>query len=108
MLALQNMEKDTSITDLIEKLSKLIDLNAINIVDHRDADLCAIGLTKEDRTIYISTYSYLNSTIPQYDFDLEKSTGPLAHQFSVVKEGRAVSRDELIKEIGNFFQIHVS
>lgn len=108
MLALQNMEKDTSITDLIEKLSKLIDLNAINIVDHWDADLCAIGLTKGDLTIYISTYSYLNSTIPQYDFDLEKSTGPPAHQFSVVKEGRVVSRDELIKEIGNFFQIHVS
>ncbi|PZR29818.1 MAG: hypothetical protein DI535_01570 [Citrobacter freundii] len=102
------MEKDNSITDLIEKLRPLIDLNNLEIVDHWEADLCAIGLTKQDQTIYISTHNYQGSEVPKYDFDLEKSTGPLAHQFKVIKEGRAVSEDELLTEISNFFQRHVA
>ena len=65
------MKKDETIIQLIKKLDVIIKYNSIEIVDYWDADLCAIGLKKENRLVYISTYNYLNNKTIKYDIDLE-------------------------------------
>ncbi|MCG2613441.1 hypothetical protein LZZ85_04080 [Terrimonas sp. NA20] len=99
------MEKDTTILKLIEQLRSLIDFNLMTIIDYWEGDLCAIGLTKGDRLVYISTIAHLDSSVPKYDFDLEISTGSRPDQFIVSKKGRGVLLVELVQEIKLFLAI---
>jgi hypothetical protein len=100
-----DMEKHDTIIQLIKQLHAVVDLEQAKIIDHWEADLCAIGLSKDLRSVYISTYSYCDLPVISYDFDLEVSTGDLLHEFAVVKEGRNVPETELINEIKTFLSV---
>ncbi|WP_313982616.1 hypothetical protein [Xanthocytophaga flavus] len=96
------MQKDKSILELMKKLDPQLKANSLKIVDYWEADLCAIGLKKENRLIYISTYNYLNNDNMRYDFDLELLINTNTPKSQIIKEGRAVSETELITEICSF------
>lgn len=96
------MEKDITILDFIERLRLRINFNAIKIVDFWESDLCSIGIMKENKLIYISTFNYVNDEKLMYDFDLEILDKDDNENINVVKEGRNIGEEELIHEIKIF------
>ena len=53
-------DKHTSIQEIVEKLRNELGATAFDIVDHWEADLCAVGLARPDNhavLVYISTCS---------------------------------------------------
>lgn len=96
------MEKDITILDFIERLRLKINFNAIKIVDFWESDLCSIGIMKENKLIYISTFNYVNDKKLMYDFDLEILDKDDNEKINVVKEGRNIGEEELIHEIKVF------
>ncbi|WP_158960983.1 hypothetical protein [Myroides fluvii] len=96
------MEKDITILDFIERLRLKINFNAIKIVDFWESDLCSIGIMKENKLIYISTFNYVNDKKLMYDFDLEILDKNDNEKINVVKEGRNIGEEELIHEIKIF------
>ncbi|QNR25597.1 hypothetical protein [Croceimicrobium hydrocarbonivorans] len=99
------MEKDKTILDLLERLKSSLDLTALKVVDHWPSDLCAIGLQKENRLIYISTFNFANREKPGYDYDLELINRLDETNIYILKKGREASEDELINEIKAFFEL---
>ncbi|MEM6684379.1 MAG: hypothetical protein AAF617_01185 [Bacteroidota bacterium] len=99
------MKKDTTITDFLHQIEPLMHTHNLQIVDHWKADLCAIGIQKESKLIYISTYNYLTESVVQYDFDLELIDDSDTTNSTIVKEGRKVAAQELIQELKTFFNI---
>ena len=63
------MEKDKSILDFINKLRLITNFTLVEIVDYWDADLCAVGIQKGHRLVYINTFNYIDSQIIKYDYD---------------------------------------
>ena len=92
------MEKDQTIIDLVNKLEKLPNFSLIEFVDNWDADLCAIGIKKGDRLVYISTFNGNG----KYDYDLELIDAENIEKLNVIKEERGVSEEALINEIKGF------
>lgn len=99
------MEKDKTIVDFINKLKPIVNFTSLEIVDYWDADLCAIGIKKGDRLIYISTFNYISDKVRKYDYDLEVINKSTKDKIRVLKEGRGVLEDELIAELKTFLQI---
>lgn len=95
------MEKDMTIIELLERLKSTIDLSLLEFVDYWDADLCAIGLKRGDRLVYISTYPHFNKNETKYDFDLEIDNENV-EKIEVVKVKRSVSEAELVDEMKLF------
>jgi hypothetical protein len=88
------MEKDKSLLDLLDKLRSVFDFNLIEIIDHWEGDLCAIGLKRGNKLVYINTFT-------PYDFDLELLVPHTVDYYNVIKEGRGVSEELLIKRSGD-------
>lgn len=98
------MEKDKTIIRLIERLKLTFNFSTIQIVDYWEADLCAIGLKKKRKLVYISTYNYTEQKTISYDFDFEiVSDKSEQEKPNVVKTGRNVTEPELINQISQFF-----
>jgi hypothetical protein len=98
------INKDKSIINLIERLKLIINFSLVQIVDYWEADLCAIGLKKDDKLIYISTYSYDVNNM-KYDYDLEIINKEREDNINVIKEVRSVSENKLVKDIKSFLEI---
>jgi len=94
------MEKDKTIMALIARLKLSINFALVEIVDYWEPDLCAIGVKRKDKLVYVSTYNYINEKLILYDYDLELVSDN--NQIRVVKESRRVSEDNLIDEIKDF------
>ncbi len=88
----------------MERLSLAIDFSSLEVVDFWEADLCAIGLKKNNRLVYISTYNITKNDRSGYDFDLE-TIEEGSDGFNVVRGGRNVSEIQLINEIKMFLEI---
>lgn len=96
------MEKDVSVVDFITIIKADRQFSAIEIVDYWEADLCAIGLKKNNRLVYISTFNYVNESFVKYDFDFEILNERNSGEMRNVKKGRGITEIELIKEIKGF------
>lgn len=96
------MEKDITIINLIAKLKDKIDFSLLEIVDYWETDLCAIGIKKENKIVYISTYNYATNSPITYDFDLELTS---SGEINLIKQGRNVSYPLLIDEIKLFLEV---
>lgn len=94
------MEKDKSITVLIDKINEDTALNGFEVVDYWEGDLCAIGLKKGNRLVYINTYNSPGTAEMKYDLDLELLQPD--EPYNVVKAIREVSETQLFKEIQQF------
>lgn len=99
------MEKDLTILKLIERLKLIINFTLLEIVDYWDSDLCAIGILKENKLVYISTYNYIENEELMYDFDLEVIDENDKEKFDVIRVGRNVSEAELVSEIKLFLKV---
>ena len=97
------MIKDKTILDLIQKLKSKLDFNLLEIVDYWPSDLCAIGLQKGNKLVYISSFNSLHKDEVKYDYDLELYDKK--DDVVIIKEGREITEKELIKEIKKFLEI---
>jgi len=98
------MEKDKTILDLLKRLRTVINFDQLQIVDYWEADLCAIGITRGEKLIYISTYNYLDKQL-RFDYDLEILDNLDESSFNVIKKARQASEGELVIDIKEFLNI---
>jgi hypothetical protein len=98
------MTKDKSIIELIEKLKLRVNFNQIEIVDYWDADLCAIGLKRQDRLVYLSTWNFADGIYDGYDYDFELYDEQQPDK-NVLKEARNVKEEECIADIAKFLDV---
>jgi hypothetical protein len=99
------MEKDREILKLVERMKLNIDFSLLDIVDYWEADLCAIGLVKDKKVVYISIYNYIEKEELMYDYDLERIDENDKEKYDVVRVGRNVSETELVREIKLFLEV---
>ena len=94
--------KDITIVNFINILRKTFDISQVEVIDLWEADTCAIGIKKEDKLVYISTYNYCQNNIISYDFDFEIIN---ENKLEVIKERRGVTEKELLNEINIFLDL---
>jgi hypothetical protein len=99
------VEKDRSITDLLERLRSSVGFNQLEMVDFWEGDRCAIGFRKENRIVYVSTYNYVDEKTARYDYDLELTGTAGPDDFKVVKEVRGATETILIAELREYLGI---
>ena len=99
------MKKDKTIIDFIRRLKLNTNFVSLEIVDYWEADLCAIGIKKGDKLVYVSTYNYLDEEIKKYDYDLELKAGWNENKIEVVKSERGVYEEVLVARIKEFLQV---
>jgi hypothetical protein len=95
------MKKDKSIIDLISKVKLYSNIDSLNIIDYWEGDLFAIGFTKGNKLVYISTFDNFSETIQKYYYEFEILTNQI-DVYSVVKTGDGVTFPELITEMKSF------
>lgn len=100
------IEKDKTIINLVNRLKTIFDISLVEFVDYWDSDLCAIGLKREDRLIYINTYNYLTETAPMYDYTLEIDNFSETQKLSIIKEVGKAGEAELISELMQFLKLN--
>jgi hypothetical protein len=98
------INKHKTIVTLLDKISLSVNLDLVEIVDYWNADLCAIGIRKENKLVYISNYNYLNKKQIRFDYDFEL-IAEADNRGIVFKEGRNVTDDDLITDLRNFLAI---
>ena len=91
--------KDITIENFLKNLKNTLDTSQVEVIDLWEADICAIGIKKENKMIYISTYNYLENEPIRYDFDFEIIN---ENKLEVIKERRGVTEKELLNEINIF------
>ena len=99
------MEKDKTILEFIDRLKLIVNFTSLEIVDYWEADLCAIGLRKGNKLIYISTFNDVGNSEMKYDFDLEIIDENEKEKLNVVKLGRNVSEKKLVSEVKLFLEV---
>jgi hypothetical protein len=99
------MIKDKTILDLIDKLRSKTHFDRVEIVDYWDGDLCAIGIKRDNRLVYICSYDFREGKVNGYDYDLELLDEKQVDKLNVVKEARNVTEEILIEELKVFLEI---
>ncbi|MCK6576233.1 hypothetical protein L6V77_34720 [Myxococcota bacterium] len=87
-------DKDPSIQRLLRQLDP--QARRWRVVDHWEADLCAIGIagvTDPGRLVYISTYE---ADPDRYHFECEVGRGSAPDDYEVTKTGENVTFAELL------------
>lgn len=109
------INKDPSIREVIVKVfdhfgqnffERYIEDNEEKIVDFWEADLCAIGLKKKDKLIYISSWENSNNPIDNmiYHVEFEIIDQNTLETNQLVKEITGISISDLIPEIDLFLK----
>jgi hypothetical protein len=96
------INKDQSINNLLNKLRSIPILCELEIVDNWEADLCAIGLKRNDKMVYVSTFNYVDQIPILYDYDLELLNSKQGFVYNVIKESRGITEKGLLEEINSF------
>lgn len=99
------MIKDFSITSILEELRKRTQFHLVEIVDNWDGDLCAIGLKKDNKLVYISTYNYTDEREMLLDYDFELIQEPIEIPLNVLKEVRGSDFQSFLKDLQSFLDI---
>ena len=92
------LEKSPSILAVLALLERELGPGALRIVDHWDADLCAIGVTGADpaRRVYLSTW---NRDAGRFFYDCETDTADGDLPFVVVDHGEDVDFAALLAAV---------
>jgi len=88
------MEKDARIQKLLVLLQ--LEKRGWVIVDHWDADLCAVGIATAGFPRKLVYVSVLGMPDGNYYFECESPTGAEATEYQVTQEGNADSIDKLL------------
>lgn len=99
------MRKHDSIAALLEKLKTVINFNLLEIVDYWEGDLCAIGLKKDSKLVYISTYNYADEGEELLDYDFELIDEKGLTDLNVQKEVRGSNINAFVDDLKLFFEI---
>jgi len=99
------MIKDKTILDIIDKLRIKTDFEKAEVIDYWDGDLCAIGIKRNDRMVYISTFNFSEGKVNEYDYDFELLNEEQIDKLNVVKEVRNATEQELIGDLKQFLGI---
>ena len=91
--------KDITIENFLKNLKNALDTSQVEVIDLWEADTCAIGIKRENKMIYISTYNYIENKPIRYDFDFEIIN---KNKLEVIKERGGVTERELLDEINIF------
>ena len=94
--------KDITIENFLKNLKNALDTSQVEVIDLWEADTCAIGIKRENKMIYISTYNYIENKPIRYDFDFEIIN---KNKLEVIKERRGVTEKELLDEINIFLDL---
>ena len=94
--------KDITIEKFLKNLKNALDTSQVEVIDLWEADTCAIGIKKDDKLVYISTFNYFQNKIISYDFDLEIINET---KLEVIKERRGVTEKEFLNEINIFLDL---
>ena len=92
-----NLTKDESIIKLLDELRPTE--CGWEIVDHWDADLCAIGLSSNrnpERLVYVSTYQI---DVGHFDFECEVRNEKNPLGYDVIRSGQNVDYATLKREL---------
>lgn len=95
------IEKDESITAFINRLELAADLAQVQFVDYWDGDLCAIGIRRENRLVYVSTYNGKDNLY--YELELLDETD--VTNYTVLQRGDGVTEYVLISIIKEYLNI---
>lgn len=104
----RSLKKDIRIENLLIKLKNNLEFNLIEIVDYWDADLCAIGIKKGDKLVYISNYNYVDNKELKFDYDFEIVNKKEVTKLEVIKEFRDKFEIELLNDVKMFFSAKLS
>lgn len=89
------MKKDQTVKSLIEHLD--LPRRGWTVVDHWEADLCAIGvasLRNTRRLVYVSTFGTEDG---RFDYQCEVASGASVDEYRITRSGNNVSLRELIE-----------
>ena len=89
--------KEERITELLAALG--IERRGWTVVDHWEADMCAIGLARPSdlrRLVYISTF---NKADGRYDYECELPFGPKDTDYESADRREDVTYEELVKAL---------
>lgn len=83
-----------------------IEENEIKIVDYWEGDLCAIGLKKDNKVVYISTYNFRFNKPDKmkYYVDFETIDINTLETLEVVKTLDKINEENLLNEVASFFK----
>jgi hypothetical protein len=96
--------KHRTINRLLKQLKFQVNFKDLHVVDHWEADRCAIGLQKGNKLIYISTYNGVKHAKEEYDYDLEIGEN-LKDSSTVIKSVKGISNSQLIHEIKSYLEV---
>lgn len=102
---MQELIKDKSIFELIEKIKAQTDFSQAEIVDHWEALLCSIGIKKGIRMVYIDGLDFYDGKPDGYYYNLELLDEDDATNVNVLREGSHITQEELITVIKTFLEI---
>ena len=102
------LQKDKAIIQVLDKLRARSEVGAFDVVDHWNADLCAIGIARTDDhgvLVYISTFGKREG---EYFVSLELPPRPgeeqwANHPYTPAGEQDAKTFDELVEIIQGHF-----
>jgi hypothetical protein len=86
--------KDSSIRELLDLLAP--ERRGWTVVDHWEADLCAIGFASSSvprRLVYVSTYDKVRG---RYDYECEAAAGAAPEDYVTTETGKDVELSSLI------------
>lgn len=96
-----NVEKDAGITAFIDRLELAADLAQVQFVDYWDADLCAIGIRRENRLVYVSTCNGKDNLY----YELELLDEIDVTNYTVLQRGDGVNENVLISVVKEYLNL---
>lgn len=101
------MHKGFSILELLDRLSRELPSSAWQVVDHWEADRCAIGVARGDDPrvlVYVSTYGL---ELGRYSYECEVPvSGESPRSFRAVSQAHSVEWDLLLAVIKQHLGFH--
>lgn len=109
------INKDVTIQRITTKIFELfgenffetyIEENETKIVDYWEGDLCAIGLKKDNKVVYISTYNFrfYKPDKMKYYVDFEMIDINTLETLEVVKNLDKIDEENLLNDVVSFFK----
>ena len=99
------LDKDREILNLIDRLRADLGVDAFVIVDHWEADRCAIGLAmpaNHQTLVYVSTYKHPTG---EYNYELESPPVADDEMYAVAGRGDGCTYEELLEVIKSHLRL---
>jgi hypothetical protein len=96
------IQKNREVIEIVELINSIFGNDVLRISDHWEEDLCAIGLQKENKLIYIACYER-----GYYFYECEILVDDPEIIYLPQYSENNISEQQLLKIISNFFNIKI-